>query len=60
MSKNLTNLAKGMALGMVAGAAAGYAGKKMMDNNKKPLKKKANRALKEMSNMMDTASYMFK
>ena len=60
MAKGTMNVVKGVALGMVAGAAAGMVGKKMMDNNKKTLKKKANRALREMSNMMDTASYMFK
>ena len=60
MAKGAMNVAKGVALGMVAGAAAGVVGKKMMDKNKKSMKKKAGRALKEMSNMMDTASYMFK
>ena len=60
MAKSAMNIAKGVALGMVAGAAAGIVGKKMLENNKKTMKKKANRALREVSNMIDTASYMFK
>ncbi len=60
MAKGAMNVVKGVALGMVAGVAAGITGKKMLDNNKKTMKKKANRALKEVSNMIDTASYMFK
>ncbi|MBQ1977446.1 MAG: hypothetical protein II225_01720 [Ruminococcus sp.] len=60
MSKTAMNLVKGVTLGMVAGATAGLVGKKMLDNNKKSIKKKANRALKEMGSMLDTASYMFK
>ncbi len=60
MAKTAMNLVKGVTLGMVAGATAGLVGKKMLDNNKKSIKKKANRALKEMGSMLDTASYMFK
>ena len=60
MAKGAMNVVKGVTLGMVAGATAGLVGKKMLDNNKKSIKKKANRALKEMGSMLDTASYMFK
>ena len=60
MAKTAMNLVKGVTLGMLAGATAGLVGKKMLDNNKKSIKKKANRALKEMGSMLDTASYMFK
>ncbi len=60
MNNSVMNTVKGVALGMAAGMAAGYIGKKMMTNNKKSLKKKANRALREMGSMIDTASYMFK
>lgn len=60
MAKGAMNVAKGVAIGMAAGAAAGIVGKKMMDKNKKSLKKKTGKALKGMSNLMDTASYMFK
>ncbi len=60
MAKSAMNVVKGVALGMAAGAAAGMIGKKLMSGNKKSMKKKANRALREVSNMIDTASYMFK
>lgn len=60
MAKTAMNMVKGVTLGMVAGAAAGLVGKKMLDKNKNSMKKKANRALKEMGSMLDTASYMFK
>ncbi len=60
MAKGAMSIVKGVALGMAAGAAAGMVGKKLLSGNKKSIKKKANRALREMSNMIDTASYMFK
>ncbi len=60
MAKGVMNVVKGVALGMAAGAAVGMVGKKLMSGNKKSMKKKANRALREVSNMIDTASYMFK
>ncbi|MBQ4569877.1 MAG: hypothetical protein IJA62_07510 [Ruminococcus sp.] len=60
MAKGAMNVVKGVALGMAAGAAVGIAGKKLLSGNKKSMKKKANRALREVSNMIDTASYMFK
>ena len=40
MAKGAMNVAKGVAVGMIAGAAAGMVGKKMLDKNKKSLKKK--------------------
>lgn len=60
MSNNVMGVVKGVTFGMMAGVAAGYVGTKMMSMNKKTMKKKANRALREVSNMMDTASYMFR
>ena len=53
------NVVKGVAVGMMAGAAVGYVGKKMSDDNPK-LRKKANRAYKTFENIVDTAQYMFK
>lgn len=58
-SKSMMNVVKGTAMGLAAGMAVGYAGKKMMDNNPK-MKKKANKAFKTMESLMDTAQYMFK
>ncbi len=60
MNNSLMSTVKSVALGVAAGMAAGYIGRKMMADNKKSLKKKANRALREMGSMIDTASYMFK
>ena len=58
-SKSMMNVVKGTAMGLAAGMAVGYAGKKMMDNNPK-MKKKANKAFKTMESLMDTAQYMLK
>lgn len=54
------NVAKGVMFGMVAGMAAGYAGKKMMDNGKHGMRKKANKAFDTMENIASTAKYIFK
>lgn len=52
---------KGMAVGVMTGTVAGVVGSKMMDKNtKKTMKKRAGKALKSMSNMLDTAQYMLK
>lgn len=60
MSKNpMMNIVKGAAIGMAAGVAMGYVGKKSMDNNPK-LRKKANRALRTVESLVDTAQYMFR
>ena len=59
MNKNVMNVVKGVAIGMMAGAAVGYVGKKAADENPK-LRKKANRAYKTSENIVDTAQYMFK
>jgi hypothetical protein len=50
---------KGVAGGMVAGAVVGIAGKTMLDKKPK-VKKKANKAIKTMGELLDTAQYMFK
>lgn len=60
MQKNpVMNVVKGAAIGLAAGMAVGYFGKKTVDENPK-LKKKANKALHTMESIMDTAQYMFK
>lgn len=55
----MMNLVKGAAIGLAAGMAVGYVGKKAVYDNPK-LKKKANRAFKTFENIMDTAQYMFR
>ena len=59
MNKNVMNIVKGAAVGMAAGMAVGYIGKKAADDNPK-LRKKENRAYKTFENIVDTAQYMFK
>ena len=60
MTKNpIMNIAKGAAIGMAAGVAVGYLGKKAADDNPK-LRKKANRAYKTFEIIVDTAQYMFR
>lgn len=58
-SNPMMEMVKGAAIGMAAGMAVGYLGKKTVDTNPK-LKKKANKALHTMESIMDTAQYMFK
>lgn len=53
------NMVKGAALGIAAGMAVGYIGKKSVDSNPR-LKRKANRALRTVESIVDTAQYMFK
>ena len=58
-SNSMMNVVKGAAIGLAAGMAVGIIGKNAVDNNPK-LKKKANKAMKTMESIMDTAQYMFK
>lgn len=51
---------KGIGAGMMIGMVAGVAGEMMMKNNKKTLKKKASRAMKTVSNVMEDVSNMMK
>lgn len=53
------NVAKGIAGGMLAGAALGMAGKAMIDKHPKT-RKKAHRAMRTIGQVIDTAQYMFK
>lgn len=58
-SNPVMNMVKGVAVGMIAGMAVGYAGKKAVENNPK-LKRKANKAFRTMSSIVDTAQYMLR
>ncbi len=60
MKGSLMSAVKGVVWGAALGVAAGVVGSKMMDQNKRTMKRKANKALRSMESMMDTASYMFK
>lgn len=59
MNKQMMNIVKGAAIGMAAGVAMGYVGKKAADDNPK-FRKKANKAYKTLEAIVDTAQYMFK
>lgn len=47
-------------LGIGAGVAFGVAGKVLMDNNKRTLKKKAGKVVSAMENLAESAKDMFK
>lgn len=55
----MMNVVKGAAIGLAAGMAVGIVGKNAVDNNPK-LKKKANKAMRTVESIVDTAQYMFK
>ena len=52
----ITDIMKGVALGMMAGIAIGCCGRKMYDENPK-LKRKASKAIHTMESMLDTADF---
>ncbi|MDD6989302.1 hypothetical protein [Ruminococcus sp.] len=58
-SNSMMNVVKGAAIGLAAGMAVGVISKNAVDNNPK-LKKKANKAMRTVESIMDTAQYMFK
>ncbi len=59
MAKGAMNVVKGIAGGMIAGIAVGAVGKSVIDKKPK-LRKKANKAMNAMGQIIDTAQYMFK
>ena len=59
MAKGTMNVVKGVAGGMIAGMAVGAIGKTVIDNKPK-LRKKANKAMNTVGQIIDTAQYMFK
>lgn len=59
MSNTIMNMTKGAVVGLAAGIAVGFASKKMIDDNPK-MRKKANKAMRTVSSLIDTAQYMMK
>ena len=59
MAKGTMNVVKGVAGGMIAGMAVGAIGKTVIDSKPK-LRKKANKAMNTVGQIIDTAQYMFK
>ena len=58
MKENKSNIAT-ISTGIAAGLLVGYLSKNL-PSKKAKLKKKANKAIHSMSNMLDTVNYMFK
>lgn len=59
MSGSVMKFVKGMGLGIVVGCVAGAVGNQYMHSGKKGLKKNVNKALKNMSELVDEVSQMF-
>jgi len=59
-SGSMMSAVKGMALGLASGMVAGYVGKKMLDDGKRGIKRKANKAIDTMENITSTAKYIFR
>ena len=59
MTKSTAKALKGLTAGVATGMLLGYMGKNMTDN-KKQIKKKANKAMETFGDVIDTVSYMFK
>lgn len=59
MNNTIANITKGAVVGLAAGIAVGAAGKKMIDDNPK-MRKKANKAMRTMSSLIETAQFMMK
>ncbi|MDO4747779.1 MAG: hypothetical protein Q4A12_01245 [Eubacteriales bacterium] len=57
---NVMGVVKGVAFGMATGVVAGYVGKKMKDQGKRTMRKKASKALDTMENIASTAKYIFR
>lgn len=60
MTKKTVNVVKSAAGGAAAGMLVGYLGKNIAGTSKKELKKKAEKAMDTMNDIVDTVSYMFK
>ena len=60
MKNSASGITAGILLSMAAGAAVGIMGKKLVDDNKKQLKRKADRVADTMEEIADTAKFVFK
>lgn len=59
MSRGIMKFVKGMGVGLMVGCVAGAVGNQYMHSGKKGLKKNVNKALKNMSELVDEVSQMF-
>ncbi|MEF2919895.1 MAG: hypothetical protein U0O22_05415 [Acutalibacteraceae bacterium] len=60
MSKNVMNVAKGVAVAVATGVAVGYVSNKVMQKNPKTIKRKANDAISAMGQIVNDISYLLK
>ncbi|MBQ0097535.1 MAG: hypothetical protein KBS62_01190 [Oscillospiraceae bacterium] len=60
MASNVMSVVKGVTFGMASGIVVGFVGKKMLDDGKYGLKRKANRAIDTMEDIAETAKYIFR
>ncbi len=60
MNKATAGFMKGIGTGMAVGIATGVAGAVMVNSNKKMLKKKAGKAVKAVTGMIEDVSNMMK
>lgn len=58
-NNNNMNIAKGLGTGLMAGMMVGFAGAKMM-NNSQSMKKKADKTVRSMSELVDNVQSFFK
>ncbi|MDR0914953.1 MAG: hypothetical protein LBM65_07350 [Oscillospiraceae bacterium] len=56
---NFASVAKGVTIGLVAGATVGMVGKQLIQKNPK-MRKKTKKAMRSIGNIVDTAQYMFR
>lgn len=60
MAKSMMSMIKGATLGLATGMVVGYVGKKMLDDGSAVVKKKADKAIDTMDEVVDTARYIAK
>lgn len=60
MSKNVMNVAKGVAVAVATGVAVGYVSNKVMQKNPKTIKRKTNDAISAMGQIVNDISYLLK
>ena len=60
MYKQTTAITKGLCIGMAAGAAAAVIGTQVVKNNKKTIRKTANKALHAVGSFMDNVDGMLR
>lgn len=58
--KNAMNIVKGVGAGLATGMLVGYMGSKAMSKNPRQMKRKANKTMQAVGEIVNGVSYMFK